>query len=406
MTASGPGGLDAVAHEYVRLALAVARHDTMYVDFHLRAGAVRARAGRGDPEPLAALTDRARQALARLRPLEASGRRDLLAAQLVALEAYVRMLSGERLSWEEQVRLLYGIEPPAVDLERLEGALAALDERLPGTRPLAARLDLFRRRFRIPSGRLARVVKECLGALRERTQAFVPLPRGERVAIRYVRRRPWMAYNWYLGRYASRIELNLDFPSHPSEVLHVLAHEAYPGHHAYHAVQENDLLRRRAWREFSVHTLYSPRAVLSEGLSEVALSIVMSREERLAFLRERIAPLAGLEGLDFASYLETIAALKRLTPAVVEAARLLEETGGGRRRALALMARFGFNRKHSLEHVRFFQRYPAYICTYIEGESLVRSAVGEGAGAAARYFSLFRSPVTPAALLGAGQAGP
>jgi hypothetical protein len=207
-----------------------------------------------------------------------------------------------------------------------------------------------------------------------------------------------MAYNWYLGKYSSRIEINLDFPAHPSEILHVLAHEAYPGHHAFHALHEDELLRREGWREFAVHTLYSPLTVVSEGLSEVALSIIMTREEILAFLRDRMAPLAGLVGRDFESYLATCAALKQLGRAGIEAARLLAGKDDGRRRALALLARYGFSRRHSLNHVRFFRRYPAYVCTYQEGERLVRSAVGEGPGAATRYFDLFRRPVTPAML--------
>ena len=404
---ASPGGLDQVADEYVRLALAIGRRDPTYLDFHIGPGAGRARAGRVRLEPLPALQAGAREALQRLRRLPDSGRAALLAGQLVAMGAYLRILSGERLSWEEQVGLLYGIDPPADGTAALEAARALVEERLPGKGPLAVRIDRFRKGFRIPPARLARVVGECLGVLRERTTRLVGLPAGERLAIRYLRRRPWMAYNWYLGKYSSRIEINLDFYAHPAEILHVLAHEAYPGHHAFHALHEHDLLRGQGWREFAVHTLYSPQTVVAEGLSEVALSIVMTREEVLAFIRDRMAPLAGLAGRDFESYLRTCAALKRLGRAGIEAARLLAGGRDGRRRALSLMARYGFRRAHAANHVRFFQRFPAYVCAYPEGERLVRAAIGGSPGTVARYFELFRKPVTPAMLKPAeGTAGP
>ena len=65
---SSPGeGLDATAEAYVRLVLAVGRHDPNYVDAYYGPKAWKEDADRGDPVPLHELLSRTRDLLARVR---------------------------------------------------------------------------------------------------------------------------------------------------------------------------------------------------------------------------------------------------------------------------------------------------------------------------------------------------
>jgi hypothetical protein len=347
---------------------------------------------------LPALLERARRLLAWITSLPASERRGFLEAQVRAAEAHLRVLGGESLGWDQQVRLLYDLEPDEAKPQRLGALLETAERLLPGRGPLAERLRAFPRGFRIPPARLAAAVKLCLAELRERARDLVRLPPRERVRVSLVRGRPWGAYCWYLGGFASRIEINRDFRFHPANLLHVLAHEAYPGHHAYNALRDWRLVRGRGWAELSLHPVLSPQSVLAEGVSNVALDIVMPREERPRFVHDRLAPLADLGRRDFESYLSIWQALRPMHEIGVEAARLVLEESDGRRRALELMARYGFSPRPARQHLRFFERYGAYVCTYTAGEDLVRGAVGGGPGAPERYLDLFLRAVAPSAL--------
>ena len=84
-----------------------------------------------------------------------------------------------------------------------------------------------------------------LALLRERTQALVPLPADEEFALELVAGEPWSAFNYYLGRHRSRIVVNTDLPFSGAEIVHLAAHEGYPGHHTEHATKE-ELLARAA----------------------------------------------------------------------------------------------------------------------------------------------------------------
>src|SRR4029077_3660406 len=77
-----------------------------------------------------------------------------LTAQLRAVAARVDLLSGHRLTFDEESRLLFGVEPGEVDRRALADADAELDRLLPGDGSLGHRYAEYERRFVIPSDRL------------------------------------------------------------------------------------------------------------------------------------------------------------------------------------------------------------------------------------------------------------
>jgi len=86
---------------------------------------------------------------------------------------------------------------------------------------------------------------EIIAELRRRTQARFPLPDGESFELRIVTNQPWSAYNWYLGDFRSRIDVNTDLPLHVTGLVDLMAHEGYPGHHTEHSLKEARLARER-----------------------------------------------------------------------------------------------------------------------------------------------------------------
>ena len=108
----GTGSMNRIAEPYVKLVLALGQHDADYVDAYYGPPEWK-RAAEASKEDLPAIGAKAAELLTELaRQQEPSGemeqlRLHYLQRQLSALAARVRMLSGERLSFDEESRALY-----------------------------------------------------------------------------------------------------------------------------------------------------------------------------------------------------------------------------------------------------------------------------------------------------------
>ncbi len=401
----GSDPLDAVADEYVRLVLAVGRHDPGYVDAYYGPPEWKEEAARGEPRPVADLLRAATELRARAEAAPPSDRREFLVKQLAAVEAFVRRLGGERIPLEREARDLYDIEIPRHGIEEFEAARRELEAILPGEGDLAARAQEFQKRFEIPPDRLRAVVDACLGEARRRTAALCELPAGESFRVSIVRDKPWGAYNWYEGGLSSLIEVNTDLPLSLARVFGLLVHEGYPGHHTMNILLEDRLVRGRGWREFSVYPLYSPTSVIAEGTANVGEEIVATRAERVAFARDVLAPLAGLEGLDFETMEKARDAWRVLGHARGEAARMLLDEGEPEDEVVAFLMRHGLlEEPRARKAVEFMRAYGAYEFAYTVGEDLVRAHIGNGPDRVERFFALLDRPVTPSMLRRSGEA--
>ncbi len=397
--ASSDSELDAVAEAYVKLALAVGRHDVNYVDAYYGPPEWQREANEGEPRPVSELLARGRELLGRVRSAPASDRREFLEKQLAAAEGFLRRVSGERMSLTEEARVLYDVEPPAHTVAEFEPARRAIEALLPGPGLLEERVTAFRRRFFAPKEKLADVVRSCLQIARERTVARMPLPQGETFRVSFVQQKPWSAYNWYQGDLSSRIEINTDLPAELPGLFRTVSHEGYPGHHTYNVLLEDRLVRGKGWKEFTVGPLYAPHALLSEGLAEVGPSVILTDAEMLEVLRSRLAPIAGLEKEDFARYAELVRALEPLKYVRGEAARMLLDEGKGDDEVAAFIERYGLETpERARKALDFARTYRAYVFNYTAGEDLVRAYIGEGADRAERFFGVLQRPATPSAL--------
>jgi hypothetical protein len=142
-------GLNQVAESYVKLVLAVGRHDEMYVDAYYGPPEWKAEAERGDPVPLPELLKRARVLMGEVEEIAAgpADRRRFLLKQVIAVEAHLRRLSGEKMTLEEEARSLYDAEAPRHDVAEFRSAHAKLEALVPGEGPLGRASKPFERRF-------------------------------------------------------------------------------------------------------------------------------------------------------------------------------------------------------------------------------------------------------------------
>ena len=401
-----------ISERYVRLVLDVGQHDPDFVDAYYGPEALRPAADRKTPLDtlLATATSLQQEASSFALPQDADEltrlRKQYLTQQLIAVQARLRMLNGEKFSFDEESRLLYDAVAPVNSEASFQSTLDELEKRLPGTGPLITRYEAFRQRFVIPPDRLDRVFTRAIAECRARTLAHLPLPEGESFTVEYVTGKSWSAYNWYKGGYRSVIQVNTDLPITIDRAIDLACHEGYPGHHVYNALLEKNLVRDRRWIEFSVYPLFSPQSLIAEGTANYGIPVAFPGDSRVAYEKTALFPEAGLDPSGAEEYYAVQALVDRLSYAGNEAARRYLNGEINREQAVDWLQRYAMMPKDRAEQrTRFFDQYRSYVINYNLGKDLVRAWVERQGGTADRpderwkiFGQLLSSPRLPSGL--------
>jgi len=390
--------MDEIGRAYLFLALNLERHFEGFVDAYFGPPEIKAQALTGEPRSLDILADDARQILA---AIEASDyepqRRDFLWRQTRAMAAVVRNLSGQQLAFVEEVESYFDITPAMTDESVFAAAHAELDRLLPGDGTLLDRLVAWRKRLELAPDRRLPTFELAREATRQRTRALFDLPDGEELSLHLVKDQPWSAYNWYLGNYRSRIELNTDLPTRASSAVPLLAHEAYAGHHTEHAIKEAVLYQAQGRAEHCIQLLLAPECVLSEGIADSALDVIWDRADRAAFLRDELYPAAGLPDIDVGLQMQIEQAAEALRHVSDNAALLLHREGRPPGEVQSYDERWALRTpKEAAQHMKFMQGplFRSYVFNYAMGKDLLAPLL-TGPAAVANFRRLLSEPFTP-----------
>jgi len=403
--------LDAIVRDYVAMQLEIGERDEGYVDAYYGPAEWR-EAARANPRSVAEL---AAAAAALRRRAEAVGaaegtlearRRNFLLAQLTAAATRLRMVQGERLSFADEARGLYGVSLEGVlkPLSDYDPVLAMIEALVPGEGPLADRVEAYASRFTIPRERLDAVMRAAIAECRRRTAAHVTLPPGEAFTLEFVTDKPWSGYNWYQGDYRSLIQVNTDLPVRIGRAVDLGCHEGYPGHHLHNMMLEQALARGRGWVEYFVYPLYSPQSFIAEGSANYGVDLAFPGDERLEYETRALYPLAGLPTEGAATYLRLQEAMKALAGARFTIARDLLEGRLSRDQAVDLVQRYQLvSRARAAQSIAFTEQYRAYVINYGLGEDWVRTYVESMGGEPARRWAamaeLLSGPTLPSDLV-------
>jgi hypothetical protein len=375
--------MNTLGERYVRLVLAMGQHDADYVDAYYGPPEWRQQA-EAEKRPLERITadaaTLAREVAAAAPPAGADEltrlRHDYLARQLEALRARATMLTGTRLSFDEESQALYDAVAPAHTEAEFASVLTALEAKLPGRGPLVDRYDEFRKQFVIPADRLDAVFKAAIDGCRSRTLQHIQLPPGESFTVEYVTGKSWSGYNWYQGNYRSLIQVNTDLPIYIDRAVDLACHEGYPGHHVYNVLLEKNLVRDRGWVEFSVYPLFSPQSLIAEGTANFGIEVAFPRADRLEFERRVLFPAAQLKSEMAAAYYDVLALVERLSYAGNESARRYLNGQIDARAAAEWLERYGlYSRPRADQRVRFVDQYRSYVINYNLGKDMVAAHV-------------------------------
>jgi hypothetical protein len=386
--------------EYVKLAFWIERHYPGYVDAYFGPPELKAQAMAGDLPPLEALEELAAalgESIASQAGLAAE-RRLYLEEELRAMRTTIRILKGNAPSFVEEVELLYGVTPAWVDESGFEEAHRVLDGILPGSEPLAERVQGFRERSQVPVETAVSIMHRLMEDFRGRTLRLFGLPPGEQCQIEWVDDQPWRAYNWYLGERKSRIEINRDFPMELWEIPITLSHEAYPGHHSEHAIKEQKLYLEEGRLEHAIALINSPSSLVSEGIAKNALAAVASEAEMAAILIDCYEQ-AGLPEMDGRRAMAFIEANRRLESVTDNQVLLLNRDRAPDEEVVDYGMRYSLtSREDELRALRFYQDplSRSYTFNYTLGSSLIAAFLERAADRQRAFQRLLSEPLTPA----------
>jgi hypothetical protein len=410
--APDPSEMNALADRYVRLVLAVGQHDASFVDAYYGPPEWKTAAAAAGKLALPALLAEATTVQVGVTALAAPAdemgrlRREYLLKQVAAVGARIRMLQGTRMSFDEESKALYDAVAPTFPTSHFDRALKELEALVPGTGPLATRVEAFRQRYAIPPAKLETVFRAAIAECRDRTAAHIALPDSEQFRLQFVTNQVWSGYNWYQGTFQSLIQVNTDLPIYIDRAVDLACHEGYPGHHVYNVLLEKSLVRDRGWVEMTVYPLFSPQSLIAEGSANYGIDVAFPGDERIRFEREVLFPAAGLDGRQAADYYEIQAIVDRLSYAGNEAARRYLNREMPRAAAAEWLTRFALmSAPRAEQRTRFMDDYRSYVINYNLGKDLVKAYVEGHGGVASQpakrwdvFADLLRSPRLPSGL--------
>jgi hypothetical protein len=388
--------------EYVRLGLRFDRLEAGFVDAYTGDPRIRAQVADETAPIPQVLRDQARGLLRELDAADLPADRiDYLRGQLTGLECTARKMNGEPVGFVEEVRSYFQVDVVLGDESVYATAHAELDALLPGSGSLAERYAAHRRREECPPDRLDKAVHALSSALRDRVRGQYGLPEVETVQYEIVTDQPWSGFNYYEGDYRSRVAINADLPHRLGHLPHLVAHEAYPGHHTEHCRKEHGLVERAARTEHTVFLVNTPECLMAEGLADLGVQ---------ASIGDGWGPWAaeilGDLGLRFDGHLaeRVSAATAPLNRVRQDAALLLHDRGTDTADVVAYLQRWSLvSAERAAQQIRFLTHplWRAYISTYVEGFDLLSrwlAARPADQPVSDRFLRLLDEPLTPRAV--------
>jgi hypothetical protein len=320
-----------------------------------------------------------------------------LRGQLRALECTLAPLTGEEVAWADEVERCIGVRPAKTDTAVFEDVHRRLDTALAGSGTVRERFIAWEERNAIAPENLIPALEKLKDALGPRAHELAPMPATESVSYEIVSDKPWIAYNWYQGRYLSIVQVNADLPISIALLTDLAAHEAYPGHHTERAAKEAHLIEELGRVETSVAIISGPEALVSEGIAMNALEQALGPDPY-----DVVAELLGPLGVSFdaAEVHEVHQAEIAFFGASVNAAFMLHEDGATTEEAEEYLRTWALESDKKAARTVAFLTEPssrAYVPAYPEGQRLCRAFASRAPG---NFTRLLTEQLTTADLVG------
>ncbi|MGD0591708.1 MAG: hypothetical protein ABSA44_13070 [Bacteroidota bacterium] len=405
--------LNSIAEPYTKLVLAVGQHDADYVDAYYGPKEWSEEA-RTEKKSLSAIKEAALLLKTRIDEIDRPRNGDILhlrhqylQKQIASLISRVEALDGKKLSFDEEAKAYYDVEPPFFPEEHFQKLVSELNSLVPGNESIPERVETYRRQFTITPDKVDKVFSAAIYECRRRTKKYIDLPENETFRLEYVHNKSWSGYNWYKGNNESLIQINTDLPIFLERAIDLAAHEGYPGHHVYNCLLETAFVRKFGWVEFTVYPLFSSQSLIAEGTANFGIEVAFPGKERMEFERSMLFPLAGLDKDQAENYSKVQALAEKLSYAGNEAARRYLNAEISREDAVQWLVNYALmSPERAQQRTRFFDQYRSYVINYNFGLDLVRQYIERRGGTEdnpkkrwEEFTKLISSPRLPSGLL-------
>ena len=380
--------LNKIAHDYVKLGLAIGQYDGDFVDAYYGPDSLKPTTAKQASFPKDSFLKAVNNLQVQLTPFitnkkdaSLSNRAKWLSSQLTAFSRRIRMFAGEQSSFDRQAKELFGVELPTYSEEHFRSLLQQLENILPGEGSVFIRFQTLANRFIIPKEKVDTVIKATIAESRNRTKKYFKLPPSEGFRIEYVTGKPWGGYNWYQGNYKSLLQFNTDATSFVDRILDVASHEGYPGHHVYNSLLEKNLYRDKGWTEISLYPLFSPQSLIAEGSANYGVEVAFPKKERIKFIKMYLLPLAGLDTTGLSTYFQALEIKGQLWHVRTEICRKLLNGKMTDAEAILWLTDYGLlNEKDVDRALSFIKKYQSYVINYTYGMDLVKNYIESRGG--------------------------
>ena len=288
--------------DYLLLALRIDKHIKGYVDFYYGPEKLRQIVKN---EPLTSPTKLLKDSIALIKQLGTQGydikRERYLEKMFIAMKTSIELLIGIEIPIKDQFLNLYDVDLKPVNESILDNLKEEYDEAYSGFGSLDSRMSKLRITRKVPESNIYDFFKTALEIVKTKTKEFFIdiLPENEQIKIILVDNNDeqikWACYEWYLGDYTSRLEINPNYEMYWTVFLLFASHEGYPGHHTEFAIKEERLYRELNQFEHSILILHSPNLVISEGIANMAISVLFSSQETAEIGLQEFCPDASKE---------------------------------------------------------------------------------------------------------------
>lgn len=336
-------------------------------------------------------------------------RRHYLYSNIRALETQARIVAGDKIPLETEMRDCYDVRPywtPETDIQEMHDGFASVL----GVKKenFIAAMEQYSDQTSIEPKLAVQLLNTVIfPRLRERTnQLFPQLPAHAAINLALAYNVSWSAYNYFKGNAVSGVKFNASTRMSAGTIAGTGAHEAWPGHGTDLAIHEELLLKGEGRLEHSISVYGSPWCVVGEGWANSALNAIFSEDEVVA-LQTQILRTANITAYS-ADQTIAIAAIAQRLRCVQGNVAIMLENGAPREQALQYAKKWRLiNDANAERTVRFIEIYgKAYPFTYFLGQELVEKLLARPEGK--HYWStrILTEPVTPSLLRAWIAAGP
>ncbi|WP_304234361.1 hypothetical protein [Jiulongibacter sediminis] len=371
--------LEQLAKEYVKTGLLIGQYDPDFVDAYYGPDSLKPAPAEYDSFPKEMLLQKVIGLQSGFQEFIKSSsneievqRANYILAQLIAAEERIRIVAGETSDFDEESKKLFGVSAPKFEENHFQEIINDLENTLPGSGSLIDRFATLSQQFVIPPARLDTVLKAAIAEARNQTKLHYPIPENESFNLEYVGDKAWSGYNWYKGNYTSLIQINTDFPISIERVIDVGSHESYPGHHVYNMLLEENLYNEKGYIETSLYPLFSPQSLIAEGSANYGIQLAFPEEEKIAFCKETLLPLAGLDTTGITAYFKALESVSKLNYAGNEVARGILNGNMTDDEGIEFLIKYGFySPDKAKQRIAFTRKYRSYVINYNYGKDLI-----------------------------------